>query len=217
MEVATIQAERRQPGNRHAAERLRRSGKLPAVIYGHGQAPEHVAVSTHDAIAAVEAAAHVIELVLDGRKEQYLLKDVQFDHLQKLPMHLDLMRVDVNEKVTVKVPLEYKGRAVGVHEGGVLIHVMSDVEVQCTVLSIPASIVVKVDALELGQSIHVRDLHLPVGITTRLGPDEIVAVCRLPRGGAEEAAPGALPEGEAAAEPEVISKGKIEEEGEAEK
>lgn len=217
MEVATIQAERRQPGNRHAAERLRRSGKLPAVIYGHGQAPEHVAVSTHDAVAAIAAAAHVVELELDGQKTQYLLKDVQFDHLQKLPVHLDLMRVDVTEKVTVKVPLEFKGKAVGVQQGGVLVHVMSDIEVQCTVLTIPASIVVKVDALEIGHTIHVRDLVLPAGVTARHGPDDIVAVCRLPRGGPEEAAAAAPVEGEAPAEPEVISKGKAEEEGEAEK
>ncbi len=217
MEVAKIQAERRTPGNRHAVERLRRTGKLPAVIYGHGKAPEHVALSTHDAIAAIEQSARVVELSIDGQSQQFLLKEVQFDHLQKTPLHLDLMRVDVTEKVTVKVPLEFKGKAAGQKDGGVLINVMSDIDVECTVLTIPPSIIVKVDGLELGQSLHVSDLVLPSGVATRHSPDDIVVVCRLPRGGAEEAAPAAPVEGETTAEPEVISKGKAEEEGGEEK
>lgn len=210
MEVASIVGEKRAPGSRNANNRLRQRGMLPAVIYGHGEAPEHVAVSMHDTVAALENAAHVIELKIDGKGEKYLIKEVQYDHLQKTPVHVDLMRVDLTERVTVTVPLDFRGTAAGAAAGGVLTHVIADLEVECLVTAIPESIRVKVDHMQLGDTLFVKNLELPEGVTAKHEPDDIVAVCRQPRGGLEEGVV-APAEGESSAEPEVIGKGKADE------
>ena len=215
MEITTVQGEARQPGNRHANERLRHGGLIPAVIYGHGEAPEHVSLSRHDVELALEHAAHVINLKLQGGEKQYLLKDVQYDHLQKTPVHVDLVRVDVNERVKVNVPIEFRGTPKGVAEGGTLLHVISELEVECLVLQIPDAIRVRVDHLVINQQLHVSDVTPPENATILNAPTEIVAIVQPPR--AEAVVAPAVVEGEAtSAEPEVIIKGKPEEEGEGE-
>ena len=99
MEIAIIQGEARKPGGRHANRRLRKRGLVPAVIYGHEQTPETVALSRHDLLLALKHAQHVVKVAVGKQRTQYLIKDVQFDHLQQEPIHTDLMRVDLDERV----------------------------------------------------------------------------------------------------------------------
>lgn len=206
MEIATIQGETRKRAGHHDNDRLRKRGLLPAVIYGHGEAPETVALSLHDTELALEHAQHVIRLRIDGREEQYLIKGVQYDHLQKTPLHVDLMRVDVTERVRVKVALEFRGTPRGAQEGGTLVSVLSEIEIECLLLNIPPSIRVKVDDLGMNDMLHVRDVELPPDIKALNNPDDIVAVVQPPRG--TETVEVAAVEGEAeGAEPEVIGKG----------
>ncbi len=215
MEIAKIRGEARQPGNRHANERLRRRGLIPAVIYGHGQKPETVAVSQHDLELVLGHAVHVVQLDLQGQEKQYLIKDVQYDHLQKDLVHVDLMRVEAHERVAVKVRVELKGEPQGVHEGGELVQLITDLEIECPLLAIPGAITHNVKELGLDQNLHVRDLVLPPDVTALHEPDEIVAVVRTKKGLLEEAVPAAaVAEGAeaAAAEPEVIGKRAKEEE-----
>lgn len=211
MDTATIQGETRNPGGRHANDRLRRRGLVPAVIYGHGQAPETVSLSLHDTVLALEHVAHVVRLRIDGREQQYLIKDVQYDHLQKDPIHVDLMRVDVNERVHVKVPIVLRGTPVGASEGGNLVQVLSDLELDCLLRKIPESIRAQVTHLGLNESLRVRELELPPDVKViRHEPDDIVAVVHPPRGmtAAEIEALESEAGEKAAAEPEVIGKGK---------
>ncbi len=218
MEIASIQGETRQPGGRHLNQRLRKRGMLPAVVYGHGQTPETVALSLHDTVLALKHSAHVIKLTVDGRDQQYLIKDVQYDHLQKTPTHVDLMRVDLNERVRVKVPIELKGTPQGTHEGGTLVHVLAELDVECLLLQIPDSIRVKVDHLALNEMVHVRDIQLPPDVKVLHGPDDIVAIVHPPRGTTAEELAAA--EAAGGVEPEVIGKGPKEageEEGAGEK
>ena len=217
MEVAVVQGERRQPGGRHANERLRRRGLVPAVIYGHRQAPETVALSRHDLLLAIEHARHVIKLVIDGVEQQYLLKDVQYDHLQQTPIHADLMRVDPEERVAVKVALELRGEPKGLHEGGELIQLLTELEVECPLLKIPEVLRPRIDHLGVGESLHVRDIELPEGIVARNHPDDVVATVHLRRGVTVEAEEEAAEVAEAAAEPEVIGRADKEQEGADEK
>jgi large subunit ribosomal protein L25 len=216
MEIATVQGETRQPGNRHASKHLRAKGLIPGVIYGHGEAPEHIALSQHDMALALEKSAHVINFKVGPQEKQYLVKDVQFDHLQKSPIHVDLMRVDVNERVRVSVPIEFRGTPVGVSEGGSLVHVLAELEIEALVLQIPDSIRVRVDGLAMNQSLPVSEIEVPENVKILNAPTDIVAVVQPPR--AEAAPVAAAPvEGEATgAEPEVIAKGKAEEEEGAE-
>ena len=213
MQIATVQAETRNAGGRTINRRLRKQGWVPAIVYGHGEAPENLALSRHDLELALEHAAHVIQVKIGGQEKAYLVKDVQYDHLQHELIHADLMRVDLNERVTVKVALEFRGEPHGIHEGGEFIPLVTDLEVECPLLEIPESIRVKVEHLGVGQTLHVKDLVLPTGVTPTFDPEDAVAIVRLKRG-AEETAAAAPAEG--AAEPEVIGRGKEESEGEGE-
>ncbi len=214
MEIATVQGEKRELAGHHANDRLRRRGLVPAVIYGHKQAPAYTAVSRHDLELALGHRAHVVKVVVEGKEDQLLLKEVQYDHLQKTPVHVDFMRVDVTERVHVKVALEFRGTPKGCAEGGVLTTLLADLDIECQLLNIPESIRVRVDHIGLHQALHVRDLQLPEGITTKHNADDIVALVQPPRVHAE-AAPPVAGEEATSAEPEIIGKGPKEaEEGE---
>jgi len=218
MQIAVIQGETRAAGGRHANRRLRKRGLVPAVIYGHEQAPETIALSRHDLLLALEHAQHVVKVTVGKQGTQYLLKDVQFDHLQHEPIHADLMRVDPDERVRVNVAIEFRGEPRGIHEGGELIHVLTDLDIECPLLNIPEVLRVKIDHLGVGQTLHAGQLELPQGVTTHHKPDDVVATVRAKRGGleavAEEEAEAEAEE--AGAEPEVIGRAAKEEESKGE-
>lgn len=218
MQIAKIEGEKRDPGGRAANNRLRKRGLVPAVVYGHERPPETIAVSQHDLLMALEHTRHVVNVAIGGKETQYLLKDVQYDHLHHTPIHADLMRVDIHERVHVTVDLELRGEPHGVHEGGDLIQILTGLDIECPLLDIPGALRVKVDHLGVGQTLHVREIELPEGVTTRHNPEDVVATVRAKRGGlagAEEEE--AELEGEAAAgEPEVIGRTAKEEEGKGE-
>lgn len=217
MRIAVVQGETRQPGRRHANERLRRRGLVPAVIYGHQQAPETVALSRHDLVLALEHDRHVIKLVIDGNETQYLLKDVQYDHLQHLPIHVDLMRVAHDERVAVKVAVELRGEPKGLHEGGELIQVLTELDIECPLLNIPETLRLRIDHLGVGEALHVGDITLPEGVTTRHKPVDVVATVHARRGVAVEVEEAEAEVEEAGAEPQVIGRTAKEEGGAGEK
>lgn len=193
-----------------ATRRLRDAGKLPAIVYGHGQAAVNVAVPAKLFRESLAKSAHVFELAVDGKKENVLLKDVQYDHLGTQVIHIDFARVDLTEKVTVTVSIELKGDAIGEKDGGILQQILGELEVECVVTEIPSSIVYNVAGLKLDESVHVRDLTLPAGVVAVTDGDLIVAVCHAVK--EEETTEAA----EGSAEPEVIKKEKAEgEEAEA--
>jgi large subunit ribosomal protein L25 len=213
MEFAVIQGEARQPGGRHANNRLRRRGLVPAVVYGHEKPPETLALSRHDLMLAIEHAQHVVKVAVDKQQTQYLLKDVQFDHLQAEPIHADLMRVNPDERVHVSVGIEFRGEPHGVHEGGELIHVLTDLDIECPLVGIPEMLRVKIDHLGVGQTLHVKEIELPEGITTRHNPDDVVVTVRPKRGGlgTEEEEVELEEAAKEGAEPEVIGRATKEE------
>lgn len=207
MEHATLVAERRTHlGSKHS-RRMRQSGKMPAILYGHGEKPEAVAVDAHEAENLLDHHSRVVELKLDGGTNHYLIKAVQYDYLGTNPIHLDLMRVDLNEKVNVNVEIELRGTAEGADEGGVLSQILNSIEVECTITSIPDSIRANITSMKINDDLLVKDLELPDGVTALTDAEERIAVCRVPT--VEEEEEGA--EGEADAMPEVIGRTKEEE------
>jgi large subunit ribosomal protein L25 len=214
MEISQLLAEKRQAHGSREARRLRRQGKLPAVVYGHGQDPENVSVSIHDVMGLLQHKTHVLELQFDKSRQQVLVKDVQFDYLGATPVHVDFTRVSLTERVKVSVPLDFRGTPVGVTEGGTFDHPMADLEIECVVTEIPESIRVNVADLKVGDMVHVRDISLPENIKA-VAPAEMI-VCTV-RAKVEEVEEAAAPEGEAAAaEPEIIGRGPKPAEGEEE-
>lgn len=209
METTKIRGEKRNEyGTRHA-RRLRAAGRLPAIIYGHGQPPESISVDRHEVDVALHHGARILEVELGGVAQPYLIKDVQYDHLGDTPVHLDLARVDLAERVRVRVGITLKGTPKGAGHGGILDQLMADVEVECRVLEIPDTLHPSVADLDIGESLCVRDLHLPPGVVVVDPPDARIAVVRALH---EEAPVTAPAEGEEQAEPEVIARGKKEEE-----
>ena len=144
-----------------------------------------MSLSLRELNLSLERMAHVLKLDVTGN-EQFLIKDVQYDHLQKTPIHVDLLRVDPNERVHVKVSIELRGTAAGTHEGGTLVQVLTDLELECLLTNIPESLRHNVAELGLSQSLCVKDLELPQGAKALHADDDVVAVVRAPRGGADE-------------------------------
>ena len=214
MEVITLKAEPREATGTRKTRALRETGMLPVIIYGHGEPPETASLNRHDVESALHHGARTFELTLRGENKRYLIKDVQYDHLGDTVMHMDLTRVDIHERVKVRVGIELRGTPKGVNEGGVLEQYLDGVDVECTVLDIPETLHPLVNELVLGQALFVRDLKLPPGVTMVTPGDERVAAVKAPH---EEVAAAAPAEGEeAVAEPEVISRGKKPAEGEGE-
>lgn len=214
MEAANLKAMPRNEFGKKAMRRLRATGMLPGIIYGHKETPEAITLSAHDLDTAITHGAHLVGLEMGGKTTQYLLKDIQFDHLGTTPIHVDLARVDLDERVEVKVPIVLRGEPKGVHEGGTLDQQLIDLNIECVVTQIPGEIRIMVDHLGLGEAVHVKEVKLPEGVLAQHEPDEVVCVVRAAMGAEEEAAE----EGEeGSAEPEVISRGKETSEEESDK
>ncbi len=211
MEIPTIKAESRQAAGSRAAARLRRKGKLPAIVYGHKQDPFAVTLEARDVEQHLSHGAHLVNLDVKGKVQPCLIKDAQYDHLGAELVHLDLARVDLNEKVKVHVTLELRGTPKGAAEGGQLRQDLMELEVECLVTNIPENIRVNVADLALNQVLYVKDLKLDAGLQAVTESEKVVATCRLPLAPVETVEAAAPVAG--AAEPEVIAKGKIEEEG----
>lgn len=206
METTTLTGENRNSVGTRASRALREGGKLPVVIYGHGEAPESIALVFRDVEVALAHGARMLRVDIDGRSNQYLIKAVQYDHLNQTPIHLDLARVDLDERVKVRVGIELRGIPKGVSDGGTLELHMADLEVECLAAQIPETLHPLVVELGLGDSLMVKDLELPPGVTATVDGDERVATVRAVVVEEEEAA-DAAEEGEGeSAEPERIGR-----------
>jgi len=199
MQTMNLKAERRGGVGTRESRKLRDQGLLPGIIYGHGETPEPVVIQEHDFVVAIGHGARTLALAVEGRDAQVLIKEVQYDHLGARPIHVDFMRVDLTEKVRVKVGIALRGVPIGVGHGGVLDQPLVQVEVECLAMSIPPPFHPVVKDLDVGQTLYVRDLIVPEGVRILNDPNEIVASVRV-LAEEVEAAPAAA---EADAEPQL--------------
>jgi large subunit ribosomal protein L25 len=208
-DAVSLKADVREKSGSNQSNRLRKEGKLPAVVYGHKQEPMSISLSAHEFIIGLHHGQRLFTLEMAGKKDTVLLKDVQYDYLGKDVIHADLIRVDLSERVTVEVALDFRGVAKGTTMGGILEESMTSIEIECGVTSIPDIIAVNVRELGLNDAIHARDIVLPSGTTLITDPNALVAICHESK--AAEAAVVAEPTEGAATEPEVITERKKEE------
>jgi large subunit ribosomal protein L25 len=207
---AQVTAKSRSELGSRANRRLRESGVLPGVIYGHKEAIVPVSLPRKEVVDHLNHGAHLFDLALDGKSEKVLVKEVQFDHLGIEVIHVDFARVSLDEKVKVNVPVELKGTPKGEADGGVLQQIINSLEVECLVTEIPEVIRHLVSEMALNDVVHIRDLKLPEGVRVLQDGDLIVATVKE----ILEVVVAAPEEG--AAEPEVIGRKLAEgEEGEA--
>ncbi len=210
--METLKAVSRQGAGRREARKLRSQGKVPGIIYGHKEPPVNFACDAHDLALLVRNGEHLVELDLDGTKGNYLVKDVQLDPFGAYILHVDLTRVNLDERVEVTVPVMLRGTPAGEADGGILMPGLAELEVSCVVTNIPEQVTVRVNDLKIGDAIHVRDLPAIEGVDVLSDPDSMIASCQPPTVAPEEEEEVAAEEG--AAEPEVIGKGKKEDEEE---
>lgn len=157
-----------------ACRRLRERGLVPGNVYGHDVAPTPVVVHEDALRPVLKSGAHIVDLDLSGKKDKAVIREVQWDIYGKSIRHVDLLRVDPNERVNITLPIELKGTAPGVVAGGILEQIMHDLTIDCLAYQIPDSIQVRIASLELGQAIHVKELELPEGCRAHAQPDSIV-------------------------------------------
>lgn len=205
--MATLKASPRGETGTRAARRLREDGKVPAVIYGHGKDTVSVTLAEHEVELAVLHGERLLEIDLDGAIENVLTKDVQYDAFGNDILHVDLTRVDLNERVEVTVPVVLRGTPAGLADNGVLQQAVNEIRIECLVTAIPEDVRVSVNELNVGDALHVRDLPLPEGATLLDDPDALLCNVIVI---AEEVEAPEEEEGQTA-EPEVLGEKKEDE------
>lgn len=216
MATVSLAATTRGTTGKGIARKLRASGQVPAVIYGHAREPQPLALNAHELQLLLEKHPYqstVIELGLDGKTAKTLIREIQRHPFKKQVLHVDFQELVAGEKVSVKVPLQFQGTPDGVrHGGGLLDQTMHELEISVDPSEIPHHIVVDVTPLTIGHSIHAGEIPLPAGVELLTDADATVCVCAAPK---VEAEPVAAEAAAAPAEPELIRKAKAEDEAEA--
>lgn len=193
-----FKAELRKGTGTGDARRLRRAGKIPAVVYGGGAEPVALVLKHNEVVKKLENDAtysHLLTLDVEGREERVVLKALQRHPSRPVIMHMDFQRVSTSEKIRVHVPLHFINQetSVGVKKGGVITHNLVDVEVACLPDRLPEHIDVDMAEVDVGESIHLSDLKLPEGVeivALLQGPEHDLPVAVIQPGRLAESAEG---------------------------
>ena len=197
MNEFTLNAQARTDLGKGASRRLRHAANIPAVVYGGNKPAESVTILAKEIAKLFEneaAYSHVIELNVDGAKQNVIVKAMQRHPSKQFIMHADFVRVVAGQKLTAIVPVHFVGEEAPVKKGGEISHVLNEIEVTCLPKDLPEFIEVDVSALEIGDIIHLSDLKAPKGVefvALAHGDDKAVANVHAPRVAPEEAEEGA--------------------------
>ncbi|MGH8128549.1 MAG: 50S ribosomal protein L25/general stress protein Ctc [Gammaproteobacteria bacterium] len=226
----TLNAEARGDAGRGASRRLRREGRVPAILYGGDSKAEALTLDHNELIHNLKVEAfhsHVLTLKLGKKSEQVILKDVQHHPFKNEVVHIDLLRIKAGEKLDVTIPLHFVGadKSPGVKEGGVFSRNVVEVEIQCLPQDIPEYLEIDVSMLDIGDVKHLSDIVLPEGVEIlALAHDEehehdvTIAAVHHPRVTEEEEPEGEAAEAAAEAEgEEAEGEAKADEEGDSDK
>ncbi len=211
MAEVTLEVTRRETTGKEVAKKLRRDGKVPAVVYGGHREPVAITVDRKSVSELIQKSEHGIRSVFllkmagSDQQRHAMIKELTIDPISRRMTHIDFVRVVMDEKVKVTIPVHTVGTAKGVKEGGLLDFQVRELHVECLPNAIPDSIDVEITDLGGHDYYRVRDLKLPEGVRVLDDPERVVVGVTYARAEAETAA-------EATAEPEVIKKGKTDDE-----
>lgn len=204
-ESFVVNAEVRADQGKGASRRLRRTGKVPAIVYGGKDQPQQLALSHHEMAKHLETEAfysHILTLKIAGKEQQAVLKDIQRHPAEPILLHFDFLRVQADVAIRMQVPLHFKGAEIapGVKTGGGLAeHHLTQIEVECLPKDLPEFIEVDLSKLEINEAVHLSQLKVPAGVTLielRHGKDPSVAAVHVPRVVVEETPVAEVPAGE---------------------
>jgi large subunit ribosomal protein L25 len=219
MAEVSLDVVRREVSGKEVSKKIRKEGRVPAVVYGGHREPVAITVDRKSVAELITRSEHgrrsIFLLKITGTDQQRhaMIKEIQIDPISRKMIHIDFVRVMMDEVIKVNVPVHLSGTARGVKEGGVLDWQIRELHVECLPSAIPDAIEVNVDDVGVHQYVHVSDLKAPEGVKILEDPERVVVgVTHMRAEVVPEAAPveaDAVP-----AEPEVIKKGKVEEETE---
>lgn len=192
------------------AKILRKDGKVPAVLYGHGEEAVALTLVFRDLTEGLHHGHRLYDIDINGKTETMLVKDLQYDYLGKEIIHADFVRVNLAEMVTISVGLEFKGVAVGAGKGGMIDVHLDSLDMECKAGDIPESIEVSIRGIDIDDAIHAGEIELPAGATLKTAADALVVNCHL----VAEAKTTEEIEEELPTGPEVITEKAEEPEGE---
>ncbi len=166
-EVLTLNIEKRENAGTGAARTLRRNGRVPAIVYGKNYPEIRISANLKELVSKYEKGhftSKVVDLNLDGKTIKVVPKQVQLDPVTDVPLHVDFLRVDENSKIALKIPVKFinQDKAPGLKRGGVLNVIRRDVELLCNLDHIPEFLVADLAELQIGHSIHISHIKLPV-------------------------------------------------------
>ena len=181
-----FKAEARSPNSKGAARKLRAAGRLPAVVYGQGQEPLHVSVSTKDFVEGRQhfGRTHLYHVDVEGgQKIPVLIKDIQVDRFRRDVQHIDFWAVDMSKDVTLRTDLEMVGRPQGVVRGGKFRQLRRNVDLVGRPGTIPNKLVIDITSLDAGESIRLENLDLPEGVKPAAEDNHAVCMVAAPKRG----------------------------------
>lgn len=200
----TLKVEKRSEIGSTRMQKLRATGKVPAVLYGHGEAALNLAVDWKELDAVLKHSGHVVQLT-GALSESALIKEVQWDHVAQTCLHVDFARVSADELVEVTLEIVLKGTAKGLSQGGAVNHLVHEIEVLCPANAIPDRLELNVTDLELNGVLRSSNLSLPAGGRVVGAGDPVLVSCLVPQVIEEPAAAPAA--GAAAAAPAAAAAG----------
>ena len=211
MSISKLPVFERTAHGSNAMRKLRADGFVPGVLYGLGREPRLLQFRMALIETMLREGERTVELKLGDKAQAAFLKDLQYDHTGDRIIHADFVRVDMDQAITLRVPIKFVGIAVGQSAGGMVDHRHTELEIACLPDRIPEEVEVNLSELNVGQSIHVRELTLPDGVTCPLDPETVIVAVAVPSGVADEELEEDEALGEASgAEPEVIGKDQSE-------
>ena len=196
----TLEAELRSDMGKGASRRLRHQGKVPAIMYGGSQEPTMLTLVHDDLYHSTEDEAffaHILNVNYDGKSEKAIVKDLQRHPAKNQIMHLDLQRIDENKAIHVNVPLHFinEAKSIGVKKGGIVSHLMTEVEISCLPKDLPEYLELDLGEVDVGESLHLSDIQLPeevsiIELTHGADHDLPIASIVMPRGEKEQEGEG---------------------------
>ncbi len=217
MENILLNGKIRTGSGTSAAKKVRALGAVPAILYAKKEDPVKVEVNQKELIKLVHkfGESSIITLKLDDNgkiiDQPVIIKEMQIDYIKNNVLHVDFQLIKMGEKIRVNVPLVTKGDsdALGVKEGGILEHVLHEIEVESLPSSLPKQIIIDVSGLKVGDSIHVKELSMPEGVVAVSNLEQVAVLVKYE---AEEKTEEEVEAEESSGEPEIIKKGKTDEE-----
>jgi large subunit ribosomal protein L25 len=184
-EEVTLVADVNRPVGKSAARKIRREGKIPAIVYGQGSDPEPVAVPSRELQQILHGAGGantLINLDLSGRQDLVLARQVVRHPVRHTLVHVDFIRIRRDQAVSAEIPIHLTGEPIGVRDGGLLEQATFTLSIEAKPGDLPSGIEADVSALDIGDQLTVADLMLPPGVVTTQEPGDLVAHVTQPRG-----------------------------------